>query len=122
MFTRIFWSIFILCIIYILFIFLAPSITDKYWNPEINTKIRNFKNQTLQLSSGWTAPISFFEKIKWTTTTYYDESKNTIKTIETTVNTKIEQAKDVSVAVENVYSGIIDATQKIQILTGTGTK
>ncbi len=122
MFSRIFWSIFIICILYILFIFIAPDISDIYWNKEINTKIRDIKNKSLQLSSEWDSTLSIFEKIKWTTNTYFNESKNTIKNIETTVNTKVDQVKDVSVAVENAYSGVVDLAQKIQILTGTGSK
>lgn len=122
MFTRIFWLVFIVSILYILFIFVAPDISDTYWNKEINTKIRNIKDKSLQIWSGWDSPVSIFEKLKWTTNTYFNESKNTIKTIETTVNTKVDQAKDVSVAVENAYSGVVDVAQKIQILTGTGVK
>lgn len=120
MFLRVFAGLFALCMLYILLIFTFPNIADQYWNKEINTKIRDFKNQTLQFASGSDTPTSLFEKIKWTTTSYFDESKNTVKTIESTVNTKVSQAKDATVAVENAYSGVIDAANKIKILTGSG--
>ncbi len=120
MFSRLFAGLFVLWMLYILWIFALPNIADQYWNKEINAKIRNIKDASLQFASGSDTPISLFEKIKWTATSYFDESKNTVKNIETTVNTKVSQAKDATVAVENAYSGVIDAANKIKILTGTG--
>ncbi len=120
MVSRIFGSIFILCTLYVLLVFVSPNIADQYWDPSINTKIREFKNQSLQFASGSDTPISLFEKIQWTASSYFDESKNTVKNIETTINTKVNQVKDATVAVENAYSGVVDAANKIKILTGTG--
>ncbi len=120
MLSRLFAGIFIVWMLYILLIFLLPNIADQYWSKEINTKIRDFKNQSLQYASWSDTPQSLFQKIKWTTSSYFDESKNTVKTIETTVNTKVNQAKDATAAVENAYSGVVDAANKIKILTGSG--
>ena len=120
MFSRLLAGIFVVWMSYLLLVFIAPNIADQYWNKEINTKIREFKNQSLQFASGSDTPISLFEKIQWTTTSYIEESKNTAKTLETTINTKVNQAKDATVAVENAYSGVMDAANKIKILTGSG--
>lgn len=120
MFTKLFGSIFILSIIYVLFIFVAPATADTYWNKNFNAKIREFKNQTLQFASGSDTPTSLFEKIKGTSTTFIKDTKDNIQGLETSVDVKVKQVHEASVAIENAYSGVMDATQKIQNITGTG--
>jgi hypothetical protein len=120
MFARLISLIGIFVIVYVMLVFLSPNIADQYWDKDINAKIREFKDQTLHFASGSEDPKSLFEKVKSNTDTYIKETKEQAKELETTVNTKIEQAKEASNAVQNAYSGVIDAKQKIQILTGTG--
>ncbi|NRH21489.1 hypothetical protein HOO68_05620 [Candidatus Gracilibacteria bacterium] len=120
MLTRIVGFIVILVTLYLMLVFVAPNFADQYGDKDINAKIRNIKNQSLDFASGSDSPVSLFEKIKGSTTLYIEDTKNTVKGIEATVNTKVIQAQEAKVAVENAYSGVVDATQKIKALTGTG--
>ena len=120
MFSRLLGSIFIVWILYILLIFVAPNLADQYWNKDINTKIREFKNQSLQLASGSDSATSLFDKLKASTTTFIQDTKKDIEWLETSVDAKVKQVHEASIAVENAYSGVVDATVKIQNLTGTG--
>ncbi len=122
MFSRLFGSFIIVWVIYLMLVFVAPNIADQYWNKDINTKIREYKDKSLQFASGSDSAGSLFDKIKWTTSTYFEETKKNIKEMETSVNTKVIQVQEASVAVENAYSGFVDATHKIQIVTGSGSK
>ncbi len=119
MFSKLLGSIIIISVLYIMFVFIAPAIADQYWNKEINTKIREYKNKSLEFASGSDSPSSLFEKIKSTSNTYIDATATELKKIEQTVNTKVNQVKDAWSAIETAYSGVIDAKNKIQILTGT---
>lgn len=120
MFVRLFGSVVILVTLYLMLVFVAPNLADQYGDRDINAKIRNIKNQSLEFASGSDSPVSLFEKIKGSATPYIEDTKNTVKWIEATVNTKVIQAQEAKVAVENAYSGVVDATQKIKALTGTG--
>lgn len=120
MFSRILGSAFIVWILYLLLVFISPNTADQYWNKEINAKIREIKNQSLLFASWADSPQSLFEKIKGESVKYVDQTKATIDTLNTTVDTKVKQVQDASIAVENAYSGVMDATQKIKNLTGTG--
>ena len=120
MLSRLFALVCIIVLLYIMWVFLLPNIADQYGDKSLNAKIRDFKNQSLQFASWSDTPQSLFEKVKSNTDTYIKETKEQAKELETTVNTKIEQAKEASNAVQNAYSGVIDAKQKIQVLTGTG--
>ena len=120
MFSRLFGSLIIAWVLYIMLVFVAPNITDQYWNKDINTKIREYKDKSLQFASGSDSPESLFDKIKETTTSYIEETKKNIQNLETSVDAKVIQVHEASIAVENAYTGVIDATHKIQNLTGTG--
>ena len=120
MLIKLFGSIFIVSILYILFIFVAPDSADTYWNKGFNTKIRKKKNQSLQFASGSDTPTSLFDKIKGSSTTLIKDTKDNIKWLETSVDVKVKQVHEASIAVGNAYSGVMDATQKIQNITGTG--
>ncbi len=105
---------------YLFIVFAVPDIADKYWNETLNAKIRNIKDESLSFASGSDSLGSLFQKIKNTAIPYIEDTKKGYDTLQNTVDTKVEQVKDTAKAVENAYSGIIDATQKIQNLTGTG--
>lgn len=120
MLIRLVSFIIILVTLYLMLVFVAPNIADQYGNKDFNTKIRNIKNESLEFASGSDSPVSLFEKMKNSVTPVIEDTKNTVKDIETTVNTKVIQAQEAKVAVENAYSGFVDATQKIKALTGTG--
>ncbi len=120
MLSRIFWFAIIICVLYMMAVFVIPEFTDKYGDKDFNTKIRNYKDASLKFASGWESPVSLFEKLKTTTTEYTDATKTQIKSAETIINTKINQTKEATQAIENAYSGIVDAKNKIQVLTGTG--
>lgn len=119
MFIRLFGTIIILITLYLMLVFVAPNIADQYGDRDINAKIRNIKNRSLEFASGSDSPVSLFEKIRGSAIPYIEDTKSTVKWLETTVNTKVIQAQEAKVAVENAYSGVVDATQKIKALTGT---
>ncbi|MBC7504015.1 hypothetical protein H7169_03510 [Candidatus Gracilibacteria bacterium] len=120
MFSQLIGLIAVIILSYVFMIFVAPNIADQYGNGELNAKIRNIKDESLNFASGSDSLESLFEKIKNTTTPYIENTKTSYDTLNSTVDTKVEQVKDTAKAVENAYTGIIDATQKIQNLTGTG--
>ena len=120
MFSRLFWFTIIVVVLYIMLVFVAPAVADQYWDKTFNAKIREYKNKSLQFASGSDSPASLFEKIKGTTNTYIDITKSEVNKLEQTLTTKVNQAKEAGVAIENAYSGVIDAKNKIQTLTGTG--
>lgn len=49
-FTKIIAIIFLLAILFLLAVFLFPDFADQYGNQELNTQIRHFKNQSLEIS------------------------------------------------------------------------
>lgn len=120
MFTRLLGFIIILVTLYLMLVFVAPNLADQYGDKSLNIEIRNIKNHSLEFASGSDSPVSLFEKMKNTAIPVIEDTKNTVKWFETTVNTKVIQAQEAKVAVENAYSGVVDATQKIKALTGTG--
>jgi hypothetical protein len=120
MFSRLFGFLIIIGLSYLMLIFIIPTTADQYWNKELNTKIREYKNISLQFASGSDTPISLFDKLKGGTQVFIQDTKNNIQGLETSVDSKVKQVHEASIAVENAYSGVIDATQKIQNLTGTG--
>lgn len=120
MLSRLFGLIAFIGFSYIFTVFAIPSIADEYWNKDLNAKIRNIKDKSLNFASGSDSLGSLFEKIKSTATPYIEDTQSSYDALHNTVDTKLEQVKDTARAVETAYSGIIDATQKIQNLTGTG--
>jgi len=120
MFTRLIGFVIIIATLYMMLIFIAPNFTDTYWNKSINTNIRNIKNKSLQFASGSDSASSLYDKIKNTSKFYLDDARNTIQWIQTTVDNKVIQVNDASIAVEKAYTGVVDAANKIQKLTGTG--
>lgn len=120
MFSRLFGFVIIVVVLYLMLIFVAPGVADQYWDKELNAKIREYKDKSLQFASGSDSPSSLFEKIKGTTNTYIDTTKTEINKLENTLNTKVNQAKEAGNAIENAYSGVMDAKNKIQNLTGSG--
>lgn len=120
MFVRLLGVVIIVCTSYILCVFALPEIADRYGDKDLNAQIRTYKNKTLQFASGSDTPASLFDKITGISVQYVDETKQHIQKLGTTVDKKVMQVHEASLAVENAYSGIVDATQKIQNLTGTG--
>ena len=120
MFSRLFWLFAVLAFSYLLLVFALPSIADQYWDPVINAKIRNIKNASLQFASGSDSAESLLGKIKNTATPYIEDTQKTVQDLNVTITNKVSQVQDAANAVESVYSGVIDAKNKIQNLTGTG--
>ena len=120
MFSRLIWLIAVIGFSYLLLVFALPSIADQYWDKDINAKIRNIKDASLQFASGSDSPQSLYNKIQSTAIPYVQNAKDTIDTINVTTTNKINQVKDAASAVESAYSGVVDAKNKIQGLTGTG--
>lgn len=120
MFSQLIWLIAVITFSYLLTVFTLPSIADQYWDPVINAKIRNIKDASLQFASGSDSAESLIGKIKNTATPYIDDTKKAVEDINTTVTKKVNQVQDASNAVQSAYSGVIDAKNKIQNLTGTG--
>jgi Tfp pilus assembly protein FimT len=116
MFSRIFGFIMLLAMLYILAIFALPEFADTYGDRDINTKIRNLKNQSLEFASGSNTPESLWKKIHTTISPQIQELQSTVQEVTTTVDTKIQQAQEASQAVQSAYSGVLDAKQKIQNL------
>lgn len=122
MFSRFIGLILLIASSYVLLIFAAPSLADQYWNPELNAKIRKYKDQSLQFASGSDTPQSLIEKITDATTSYIEDTKKVVEDVNTTISNKVDQVQDASVAVQSAYSGVVDAAKKIQGLTGTGAR
>lgn len=120
MLTRIIGLIIIITTLYILFIFITPDFTDTYWNKNFNANIRNIKNNSLQFASGSDSASSLFDKIKNTSKFFLDNMKKSIKDTQDSVDNKVKQVNEATTAVENAYTWVIDAANKIQNLTGTG--
>ncbi len=120
MFSRLIWFIVLTAFSYILCVFAIPSIADQYGDPIINAKIRNIKNLSLQFASGWDSAGSLIDKIKNTATPYIDDTKKAVEDINSTVNNKVNQVGEAANAVQSAYSGVIDAKNKIEKLTGSG--
>ncbi len=120
MFSRLFGSILIAGILYGMLVFVAPDLADQYGNRDINAKIREYKDKSLHFASGSSASGTLFDNIKWTATSYLDETKKNIEWFQITVNTKVSQVQEVWLAIESAYSGVMDAKRKIQNLSGSG--
>ena len=120
MVSRLFGSILFLVVLYVMAVFVLPDIADTYWDKGLNAKIREYKDRSLQFASGSDSATSLFGKITESTSTYIESTKKSVQTLEATVNTKVNQVQEASSALENAYSGIMDATHKIQNLTGSG--
>ena len=120
MFSRLIGLIAVIAFSYLLLVFALPSIADQYWDPDINAKIRNIKDASLQFASGSDSPISLWNKIVGTATPYIQDAKATVETINSTATLKVQQVKEAASAIESAYSGVVDAKNKIQNLTGTG--
>lgn len=120
MFSQLLGFVFLFGFSYLLIVFVAPSIADEYWDPILNAKIRNIKDQSLQFASGSDSASSLVDKIKSTTTPYIEDTRQAVQDINVTITNKVNQVQDVANAVQSAYSGVIDATQKIQNITGTG--
>ena len=120
MFSRLIGFIVVLTFSYLLIVFALPTVADQYWDPVLNAKIRNIKNKSLQFASGSDSASSLVDKIKNTATPYIDDTKKAVEEINSSVTNKVNQVQEASNAVQSAYSGVLDATHKIQNLTGSG--
>ncbi len=118
MFFRLIGLIFFLGFSYVLLVFTVPALADQYWDPAINAKIRNIKDASLQFASGSDSASSLVNKIKNTAIPYIKDAKEGVENLNTTVTTKVNQVQEAGRAVQSAYSGVIDATQKVQAITG----
>ncbi len=116
MFSRLIGLILFLIFSYILLVFVLPDIADQYWDKDINTKIRNIKNTSLQFASGSHSTGSLFTTIHSTVMPLVDETQKTVQQINTTITTKVQQVQETSNAIQSAYSGVIDAKNKIESL------
>ncbi|MBC7498734.1 hypothetical protein H7170_03770 [Candidatus Gracilibacteria bacterium] len=120
MFSRLIGFIAVVAFSYLLGVFALPSISDQYGDPILNAKIRNIKNVSLQFASGGDSAGSIVDKIKNTATPYIDDTKKAVEDINSTINNKVNQVQEAANAVQNAYSGVIDAKNKIENFTGSG--
>ena len=75
---------------------------------------------SLQFASGSDSASSLVNKIKNTATPYIKDARDSVENLNTTVTNKVNQVQEAGRAVQSAYSGVVDATTKIQNLTGTG--
>ena len=120
MFSRLIGLIAVIGFSYLLLVFALPSIADQYWDKDINAKIRNIKDASLQFASGSDSAESLLGKIKNTATPYIEDTQKTVQDLNSTITSKVNQVQEAATAVQSAYSGVIDAKNKIQGLTGTG--
>lgn len=114
MLARIIGLIFFLGGIYILLIFLSPEIADQYGNKEINTKIRNIKNYSLDMSSGSTDPKSLIDNLTNAGKNVMSDAEKVTKDITHTVDIKVKQVQQATDAVGDAVGSVKTATHAIK--------
>ncbi len=127
---------------YVLSIFFFPDIADQYWNKDINTKVRNIKDMSLQFASGSDSATSIADKIRdtsrWIAETtkekfasgsditntlmdtgkvFIDETKQTLEHSEQVITEKTEQAKKAAESVQKAYEATQQAKKDLNNLT-----
>ncbi len=114
MLTRLVALIIIFVFIYLLGVFLLPTLADKYGNASYNKKIREFKKE-MEKDPG--SSESIYENIRNTTKTYVDESKSTADQIQKTVRQKTQEIKNTVTSVQDAYTAMEKAKNDLQKLT-----
>lgn len=108
-------------ILYILSVFFYPQFADQYWDPEINAKIREYKNLSLEFASGWENPISIIDKLKNNSEDYIYETKRTYENIQNTISGKVQDVKTAADSVEKAYQAVNAAKQNIEKVVNTAS-
>ena len=121
MFARILGFLFFIGGIYLLMVFATPQIADQYGDADINAKIRNIKNASLQIASGSESPQSLIQNIKKTAKPYVQDLETTVQTTTNTLQKKTEQVQDAAEAVGTAYDAVKTATNKVQNVTDFST-
>lgn len=121
MFSRLFAFIILVLAGYAILVFIAPDFADKYGDTTINAKLRNIKEASLSLWSGWEDPISVWEDISGRTTLiasgskqFMQDAKQTADFAQSTITEKTEQIKQAANSVEKAYNAVNAAKNDIQ--------
>lgn len=142
MFSKFIAFIFLLAGIYLLSIFVMPELSDQYGSKDINTRIRDIKDKSLNFASGSDSAKSIAEKIldasKGATTElksiiasgsevkdsildtskqFIEEGKQTIETTEQIITEKTEQAKKAAESAQSAYDAVEKAKKDFENLT-----
>lgn len=124
MLSRIIWFIILIVAAYLLLVFVSPDFADKYGNKDINTKIRNIKDQSLRMSSDesfstslWNEITGKTEQFASGTKQFVDETKETMDHIQSTLSEKTEQVKQATDSVQKAYDAVNTAKNDIQKLS-----
>lgn len=117
MFSKLIAFILLLAGLYIVAVFALPREADQYGNPELNAKIRNIKDMSLNYASGSDSPASLADKLMTTGKEIMDETRDTANQIQSTVTEKTEQAKAAAASAQKAYDAVEQAKKDLQNLT-----
>lgn len=117
MITKLLALILLPVVSYILAIFVIPETADKYGDAEINAKIRNIKDQSLQYASGSESPASLADKVLTTGKDIIEETKQTVNQTQDVIADKTEQAKKAAESAQKAYDALEQAKSDFQKLT-----
>ncbi len=117
MFSKLIAFILLLAGLYIVAVFALPREADQYGNPELNAKIRNIKDMSLNYASGSDSPASLADKLMTTGKGIMDETRDTANQIQSTVTEKTEQAKAAAASAQKAYDAVEQAKKDFQNLT-----
>ncbi len=117
MFSRLIGFLLLIGWLYTIAVFLVPDIADKYGNPEINAKVRSFKDNSLLMASGSSSATSIVDKLTTETQKTIQEGTRTIKQIQTTVEQKTKQVQDTADSVKTAIDAVEKAKDNINTLT-----
>lgn len=142
MFSKIFAIIILIVIVYWVSIFVFPELSDTYWHKNLNTKIRDIKNKSLQFASGSDSAWSLMDKVidlslwatsdlggiiaSWsqmkdtlidTSKQFVEEWKQTIENTEQVITEKTEQAKKAAESAKKAYEAVDQAKKDFQNFT-----
>ncbi len=117
MFSKLIAFILLLAGLYIVAVFALPREADQYGNPELNAKIRNIKDMSLNYASGSDSPASLADKLMTTGKGIMDETRDTANQIQSTVTEKTEQAKKAAESAQKAYDAVEQAKKDLQNLT-----
>jgi methyl-accepting chemotaxis protein len=117
MFSKLIAFILLLAGLYIVAVFAIPREADQYGNPDLNAKIRNIKDMSLNYASGSDSPASLADKLMMTSKDLVDETNKTAEHIQSTLSEKAEQAKRAADSAQKAYDAVEQAKKDIQNLT-----
>jgi hypothetical protein len=104
---------------YIGIVFIAPTLADRYGNAPLNKKFRSLKSASEidTVNSG----ASLYDRASNIAKPYIDESRATATQIQTTIDTKTEQAKEAAETARKAYEAAQEAKKSFDTLTNFGS-